>query len=166
MYCQRSSQSRLPHLPSCRSRLRTASPAYWKSTRSAIPPIAQKDARKKAARYNARCSALRWPTEHAAMADAPHCVIYVKSVPAGSEKRKVNCEQCCAMVRGAMPTSRQPNSRNKFLHSQIPRYAFPITPFHVYNYPIIHSRVPLIALRGKINHTTNAHSLASTSNIM
>ena len=100
------------------------------------------------------------------MADAPHCVIYVKSVPAGSEKRKVNSEQCCAMSRSVMSTARQPNSRNKFLHSQIPRYAFPITPFHVYNYPIIHSRVPLIALRGKINHTTNAHSLASTSNIM
>ena len=34
-------------------------PAFWKGTESAIPLIAQKDARKNAARCNARCSALR-----------------------------------------------------------------------------------------------------------
>ena len=33
--------------------------AFWKGAESAIPPIAQKDARKNAARCNARCSALR-----------------------------------------------------------------------------------------------------------
>lgn len=34
-------------------------PAFWKGAESAILPIAQKDARKNAARCNARCSALR-----------------------------------------------------------------------------------------------------------
>ena len=32
------------------------------------------------------CSALQLPSKHAASAIAPHCIVKVKSVPAGSEK--------------------------------------------------------------------------------
>ena len=62
-------------------------------------------------------SAVHVPTQRAAPAIGACCIgrrtavpVGVKSVPSGSEKCKVQSEKCCAMARGAMPTSRQPNS--------------------------------------------------------
>lgn len=55
-------------------------------------------------------SAVHVSTQRAASAIAACCIGYRNVVPAGSEKCKVKSEKCCAMARGAMSTSRQPNS--------------------------------------------------------
>ena len=57
-----------------------------KGADSGITENSNKTAPENAVRCDAQRSTLQQPMQHAARANAPHCMTEVKSVPAGSEK--------------------------------------------------------------------------------